>query len=131
MKRRAHQPVLITSAARSQEDQLRTRTVRYVAMMSIRIVCLVLAVVLVSVNAPLLWLWLGLCALGMILIPWVAVVLANDRLPKERHRMRRPGRRSGRSLDAGRIPLPPPAEHEHARHEEQARHEERAERQGG
>lgn len=59
-------------------------------MMSIRVVCLVAAVILVSLQPPLLWLWLVLCAIGMVLIPWVAVVLANDRLPKEEHRWRRP-----------------------------------------
>lgn len=89
MKRPVHRPVLITDAARSQEDQLRFRQIRYVVMMLARIVCLVVAAVLVMVRAPVLWLWLPLCGLGMIVIPWLAVVLANDRLPKERHRLRR------------------------------------------
>lgn len=89
MKRRAGRPVVITDAERSQEDQLRTRQVRYIVMMSIRIVCLIVAAILVGVQPPLLWLWLALCAAGMIAIPWIAVVLANDRLPKERHRWRR------------------------------------------
>jgi hypothetical protein len=89
MKRRARGPVLITDAERSQEDQLRTRQTRYVVMMSIRVVCLVAGAILVSARPPLLGLWLTLCAAGMIVIPWVAVVLANDRLPKERHRWRR------------------------------------------
>lgn len=100
MKRRAPRPVVITNAERSQEDQLRTRTIRYVVMMSIRVVFLVLAVVLVTLQPPLLWLWLVLCGLGMAFIPWIAVVLANDRLPRERHRLRRPGRRSARALPA-------------------------------
>ncbi|MPZ27858.1 MAG: DUF3099 domain-containing protein [Micromonosporaceae bacterium] len=90
MKRRADRPVLITDAERSQEDQLRTRQTRYIAMMSIRVVCLLVAAVVVSVQPPLVWLWLSLCAAGMIVIPWVAVVLANDRLPKPQHRWRRP-----------------------------------------
>lgn len=89
VKRRADRPVLITSAERSQEDQLRTRQTRYIAMMSIRVVCLLAAAVVISTQPPLLWLWLSLCAAGMIVIPWVAVVLANDRLPKEQHRWRR------------------------------------------
>lgn len=89
MKRRLDRPALITDAQHSQEDQLRTRQVRYIAMMSIRVVCLIAAAILVSVEAPLLWLWLILCAAGMTVIPWVAVVLANDRLPKDRHRWRR------------------------------------------
>jgi hypothetical protein len=93
-RRSAARPVVITDAQRSQEDQLRIRTIRYVLMMVVRIVCLVAAVVVVTINPPLLWLWLALCAFGMVVIPWVAVVLANDRLPKEKHRWRR-HRRSG------------------------------------
>lgn len=89
MKLRGDRPVLITDAQRSQEDQLRTRTVRYVTMMLLRLVSLVAAAVLVTVRPPLLWLWLTLCAVVMIIFPWVAVVLANDRLPKDRHRWRR------------------------------------------
>lgn len=98
MIRRGHRPVLITEAERSQEDQLRTRQNRYIAMMSIRVVCLLTGAILVGVQAPLLWLWLALCAAGMIVIPWVAVVLANDRLPKERHRWRRHRPASPRAL---------------------------------
>ena len=89
MVRRTGRPVLITDAQRSQEDQLRTREIRYVVMMGIRVVCLFAAVALISFQPPLLWLWLLLCAAGMAILPWVAVVLANDRLPKERHRWRR------------------------------------------
>ncbi|MEV1287043.1 DUF3099 domain-containing protein [Micromonospora sp. NPDC049679] len=89
MKRQAHQPTLITDAARSQDEQLRSRQVRYIVMMSIRAACLIVGAILVSVNAPLLWLWLPLCAVGMILIPWLAVMLANDGPPKEKHRLSR------------------------------------------
>lgn len=89
VKRRADRAVVITDAQRSQEDQLRTREIRYILMMSIRVLSLIAAAVLVSVQPPLLWLWLALCAVGMIVVPWLAVVLANDRLPKERHRLRR------------------------------------------
>jgi hypothetical protein len=81
--------VVITDAQRSQEDQLRTRQTRYILMMSVRVLSLIAAAVLVSAQVPLLWLWLVLCAIGMIVVPWFAVVLANDRLPKERHRLRR------------------------------------------
>ncbi|MGN9913799.1 DUF3099 domain-containing protein [Phytohabitans sp. LJ34] len=88
MKRKAARPILITDADRSQAEQLRSRQVRYVLMMSIRGVCLLVAAILVGVKAPLLWLWLPLCLLGMVLIPWVAVILANDRPPKEQHRFR-------------------------------------------
>ncbi|MFI7429444.1 DUF3099 domain-containing protein [Micromonospora sp. NPDC049836] len=87
MKRPEYQPILITDAARSQDDQLTSRQKRYVLMMGIRVACLVAGAILVGVQAPLLWLWLPLCGLGMVLIPWLAVLLANDRPPKEQHRL--------------------------------------------
>ncbi len=85
--RREHRPVLITDAERSQDDQLRAREIRYVLMMSIRAISLVVAAVLVSAHAPLLWLWIPICLAGMLLVPWFAVILANDRPPKSRHRI--------------------------------------------
>ncbi|HEY8472957.1 MAG TPA: DUF3099 domain-containing protein [Natronosporangium sp.] len=102
MRRRADRPIVITDAERSQEDQLRTREVRYIVMMSLRAASLVAAVVLFTLQPPLLWLWLAICAVGMILLPWIAVVLANDKLPKEQHRWRRHRPGPARSL-------PPPA----------------------
>ncbi|MEQ4303201.1 DUF3099 domain-containing protein [Plantactinospora sp. B6F1] len=87
MKRQAYQPILITDASRSQDDQLRSRQRRYIVMMSIRAVCIVVGAILVGAKAPLLWLWLPFCAAGMVLIPWLAVLLANDGPPKEQHRI--------------------------------------------
>lgn len=87
VKRQPERPVLITNAARSQNDQLRSRQTRYIVMMSIRAGCLVLGAVLISVEAPLLPVWLSLCAVGMVIIPWLAVLLANDRPPKDKHRL--------------------------------------------
>ncbi|NYH45648.1 putative tellurium resistance membrane protein TerC [Micromonospora jinlongensis] len=87
VKRQAYQPILITDASRSQGDQLTSRQRRYVLMMGIRVACIIVGAILVGANAPLLWLWLPLCALGMVLIPWLAVLLANDRPPKEEHRL--------------------------------------------
>jgi hypothetical protein len=94
VKRQAYQPILITDASRSQDDQLRGRQRRYIVMMSIRALCVVAGAILVSTKAPLLWLWLPLCAVGMVLIPWLAVLLANDRPPKEQHRFGARMRRS-------------------------------------
>jgi hypothetical protein len=87
VKRQAYQPILITDASRSQDEQLHSRQVRYIVMMSIRAVCLIVGAILVGTRPPLLWLWLSLCGVGMILIPWLAVLLANDRPPKERYRL--------------------------------------------
>ncbi|WP_433368583.1 DUF3099 domain-containing protein [Actinoplanes sp. CA-142083] len=73
------QPVLITDAARSQDEQFRSRQIRYVTMMGLRAVCLIIGAVLISVHPPLLALWLILCAAGMVTLPWMAVLIANDR----------------------------------------------------
>lgn len=109
MRQQAHRPVLITDAARSQDDQLRSREVRYIVMMSIRAVCLIVGAILVGVKAPLLWLWLPLCAVGMVLIPWLAVLLANDRPPKEQHRLSGRRRRShGSNEPPHSLPAEPP-----------------------
>ncbi|MDM4718071.1 DUF3099 domain-containing protein [Micromonospora sp. WMMA1363] len=101
MKRQAYQPILITDAARSQDDQLNSRQKRYVLMMGIRVACVIVGAVLVGVQAPLLWLWLPMVALGMILIPWLAVLLANDRPPKDEHR------KTGRFRSRRRDETPP------------------------
>ncbi|WP_369916114.1 DUF3099 domain-containing protein [Plantactinospora sp. KBS50] len=87
VKHPEHRPILITDASRSPSDQLHSRQVRYVVMMAIRAVCLIVGAVLISAKAPMLWLWLPLCLVGMVLIPWLAVLLANDRPPREEVRL--------------------------------------------
>ena len=64
---------------------MRSREIRYVLMMSLRVVSLLVAAILVGVHAPLLWLWLPICLFGMAVLPWLAVIIANDRPPKERY----------------------------------------------
>jgi hypothetical protein len=76
--------VVITDADRSPSDQLRSREIRYVTMMSVRAGCLIVGGVLVSVRPPLLPLWLILCLAGMVFLPWAAVLIANDRPPKSK-----------------------------------------------
>lgn len=67
-------PVLITGAAPSQDDQLAARKRRYIVMMLMRIPCLILAGIFVQT-----W-WLALIFVAVsIPLPWVAVLLANDR----------------------------------------------------
>jgi DUF3099 family protein len=73
------QPILITDAARSQNDQFRSRQIRYVTMMGLRAACLVAGAILISARPPWLAFWLILCAAGMVLLPWAAVLIANDR----------------------------------------------------
>lgn len=83
-------PVLITDAAESPEKELRRREIRYVAMMLTRALCLIAGAVVVSTKPPLWGVWLGLCVLGMVLLPWLAVIIANDRPARRRGRPERP-----------------------------------------
>lgn len=75
---RSRKPVLITDAV-DPEREFRHRERRYVAMMLLRAACLVGGAIIVSTRPPLWQLWAILCVLGMILLPWFAVILANDR----------------------------------------------------
>lgn len=84
MKKQPERPVLITDAARSQNDQFRSRQIRYVTMMGMRAACLIIGAILISARPPLLPLWLTLCAAGMVFLPWAAVLIANDRPPRSK-----------------------------------------------
>jgi hypothetical protein len=80
--RRGRKPFLITDAAEDPERELRRREIRYVAMMLIRALCLIAGAIIIT-NKPPLWpVWLVLAVIGMVLIPWLAVILANDRPAK-------------------------------------------------
>ncbi len=83
-------PVLITDAARSYEEELAVRKRRYKIMMGMRIPFMVLAAA--CYQTP--WLAVSLLVLS-IPLPWVAVLVANDRLPKkaEKTSRYRPDRR--------------------------------------
>jgi hypothetical protein len=91
VKKQPERPVLITDAARSQGEQLRSREIRYVTMMGLRVSCLILGAILISAKPPLLPLWLVLCAAGMVLLPWAAVLIANDGPPKKKAPRPAPG----------------------------------------
>jgi len=110
--KRDRQPALITDAQRSPSEQLRRREIRYVLMMSLRALCVILGGVLVMVRAPLLGLWLPLCGVGMVLLPWLAVILANDRAPKEEHRLSHRFRRTPQTGAAPPQALPGPRDNQ-------------------
>jgi hypothetical protein len=74
------QPVLITEAAVSQIDQHAARKKRYAITMAIRAVSLVLAALTYQYSV---WLMAVFAVLGTVL-PWVAVVMANDGPPKKK-----------------------------------------------
>jgi Flp pilus assembly protein TadB len=85
-RNRSGKPLSITDAQPSRAEELHHREVRYVLMMSFRAVCLVVATVLVYTHVPLLAIWLPILLLGMLVVPWLAVILANDRSPKSYYR---------------------------------------------
>jgi hypothetical protein len=81
---RRDDPVLITDAYEDPETELRRREIRYVAMMLFRAGCLIGSAVTVMQRPPLWQLWGVLLVAGAIVLPWLAVLLANDRPPLRR-----------------------------------------------
>jgi hypothetical protein len=73
------EPVLITEAAVSQADQHAARKKRYSITMAIRGGSLIIAALTAQYS---LWLMAVFAVLGTVL-PWIAVVMANDRPPKK------------------------------------------------
>ncbi|WP_024874563.1 DUF3099 domain-containing protein [Saccharomonospora piscinae] len=88
-------PVLITEAAPSYEDEQAARRRKYILMMGMRFPCLVLA----GVFHQIWWLALALLVLS-IPLPWVAVLIANDRPPRKSESVSRYRRRAP-SLEDG------------------------------
>ena len=87
-------PVLITEAAPSYEDQFAARKRKYILMMGMRIPCLVLA----GVFYHTWWLALGLVLLS-IPLPWMAVLIANDGPPRKTEKVSR-YQREARAIEA-------------------------------
>lgn len=81
---RREDPVLITEAQPSLDDQYQARRRKYALMMGIRAVCLILAAVFYRVP------WaLPILVVGAVALPWMAVLIANDRPPKKAVRLNR------------------------------------------
>jgi uncharacterized membrane protein len=75
MKRRSRvdaAPVLITSAAPSRYEEHADRRRNYAIVMSVRVACFVLAIVV-----QLTWLRIAFI-IGALVLPWVAVIAANQ-----------------------------------------------------
>jgi len=94
---RRPEPVLITEAQLSQAQLHARRKKRYALTMAFRALCVVLAAVFYHV----IWLMLIFAVLGTVL-PWVAVVMANDGPPKKRVDPNRYTHRPDRELEAPR-----------------------------
>ncbi len=82
--RRSHadQPVLITSAPQSADDEYDRRRKRYAIMMAGRALCILGAVLTYNVSLLLALAFI----VGGAVLPWCAVLIANDRPPKRRAR---------------------------------------------
>lgn len=76
------QTFLITGAQQSLDDQHRARVRKYLTLMAFRVPALVIAGIVYSATGN------GLLALAIVAasipIPWVAVLIANDRPPRKR-----------------------------------------------
>ena len=91
---RRPEPVLITEAQPSQAQLHAARKKRYALTMAVRAVSLILAAVFYHV----VWLMLIFAVLGTVL-PWIAVVMANDGPPKKRVHVPRPEPRPDRMIE--------------------------------
>jgi Flp pilus assembly protein TadB len=96
---RTDEPVLITTASESGDDEYDRRRTKYAIMMALRAVCVIAAATTYRVS---IYLALTFIVAGMIL-PWCAVLIANDRPAKRRQDQLtyRPDLRTERALPAG------------------------------
>lgn len=86
-------PVLITEAAPSYDDEHAARKRKYMIMMGLRFPCLILAGVFYHT-----W-WLALLFVVLsIPLPWIAVLIANDRPPRKSEHVNR-YRREARAIE--------------------------------
>lgn len=88
-------PVLITAAAPAYEEQHRARVRKYLAIMSFRIPALLLAAIAYGIWHN------GLISLAIVAVsiplPWIAVLIANDRPPRRAEEPRRYNDRPNRT----------------------------------
>jgi hypothetical protein len=77
-------PVLITEAAPSYDEEYSARKRKYLTVMGMRLPCLILA----GIFHDTWWLALGFVVLS-IPLPWIAVLIANDRPPRKREQVNR------------------------------------------
>ncbi|SPM37409.1 membrane protein [Mycobacterium rhizamassiliense] len=109
-------PVLITAAEPSYEEQHRARVRKYMTLMSFRVPALILAALAYGAWHN------GLISLAIIALslplPWMAVLIANDRPPRrrdeprrfddDRHRTQLFPRAERRAIEAAEEPAPQP-----------------------
>lgn len=97
--------MLITEAPVNVEDEFAHRRKRYLITMIVRALCVVGAASTYQISG---WIACGF-VVGAMVLPWCAVLIANDRPPKKELQFRRfvPGAGGGaRELTAGPAPRP-------------------------
>jgi hypothetical protein len=77
-------PTAITELPPSPDDERRTRMIRYTIAMSVRMVCFGLAIVIQE------W-WRVIPLVGALILPYIAVVIANNVSRSASMRVSRPG----------------------------------------
>lgn len=92
----ADTPVLITEAQPSYEEELAHRKRRYMLIMGLRFPCLILA----ALCYQTWWLAVGFVVLSVPL-PWIAVLIANDRPARKSERVNRYAHRPSNQIEAG------------------------------
>ncbi|SIR86595.1 DUF3099 domain-containing protein [Williamsia sterculiae] len=118
VRKEDREAILITQAELPQDAQHRARVRRYLFLMAFRVPALVLAGVLYGVTGN------GYVALGVIALsiplPWMAVLIANDRPPRAKGEARHykfGGAKVGNELGMGRSSVVD--EHPHTTHIDQ------------
>ncbi|HJQ01567.1 MAG TPA: DUF3099 domain-containing protein [Jatrophihabitans sp.] len=109
-RHRSQAPILITEAPVNGDDEFDRRRKRYLIMMTIRAVCIVGAASTFHLSG-----WLAAAfVVAALVLPWSAVLIANDRPPKQELRFRRfiPEARRPKQLQ----PAEPPGKQEPSAH---------------
>ena len=88
-------PVLITEAEPSMAEQHAARVKRYAITMGVRVVFIILA----ATFYKIVWLMLIFAFLATVM-PWIAVLMANDRPPKKKLHVNRYDARPDRVLES-------------------------------
>ena len=95
----ADQPPLITTAPESTDAEFDRRRRRYAVMMGLRALCVIGAALSYQLSVLLALLFV----VGGIVLPWCAVIIANDGPAKKRgQRMTGPGVPTERALPPGK-----------------------------
>ena len=104
MRSHPDRPTLITEASVSAADEFAWRRKRYLIMMGLRALCVIGAASTFRFSG-----WLAAAFIvGGLVLPWTAVVMANDRMPKQGVRF---SRFHGKHADTSKqLGAPGPAE---------------------